>query len=216
MRGHGSQEAYIFSLFCVRSDAELGGASFNVKGMSSLASDDDASAEGDQGGMEAAAAAAVPRWVLDRCRLQLCGGASGEGAACKLCLAPLERGGGERGSDGGVAVFPCGAVGRRPHAFHRECLEDWLARYADLGFAPTCPACRRWLHRDRAEAQPASPHCRWQPADVDIEDDEDDEEEEGEQQQQQYYHHRQQQPPQPPRRNKHDDEEGGGGGGGDY
>ena len=32
---------------------------------------------------------------------------------------------------GGVVLFPCGAAGRRPHAFHRECLDDWLARYAE-------------------------------------------------------------------------------------
>lgn len=128
--------------------------------------------------------AVVPRWVLDRCRQR---GGCADGA-CRLCLAPLEGGDDAMRGDamgGGVVLFPCGAAGRRPHAFHRECLDDWLARYADLGLAPTCPACRRWLRRDRTEAQPASPLRRWQPAEPtttasdDDQDDDDDDEEEG-------------------------------------
>ncbi|KAL5222008.1 hypothetical protein ABZP36_026721 [Zizania latifolia] len=73
------------------------------------------------GGLDSAAIARLPCFVLSRRRR---GGGGAAAAECAVCLGTVEEG-------ETVRALPC-----CPHAFHARCIDAWLR------LRPTCPLCR--------------------------------------------------------------------------
>ncbi|XP_040376146.1 RING-H2 finger protein ATL66-like [Oryza brachyantha] len=76
------------------------------------------------GGLDSAAIARLPCFVLSRRHGGSAGGATVAAAECAVCLGAVEEG-------ETVRALPC-----CPHAFHARCVDAWLR------LRPTCPLCR--------------------------------------------------------------------------